>query len=422
MSTEQYVKRLIEERARTREEQKALYDAADKEGRDLTAEERQKDDRLNAALDDFDARIPAMVSRLEKDRMAEEARSRVEGVIRPAEDRSPMHDEAARLRAWATGDPSTPNGIEVNLSGLRTERAYKDGPLIVRDDLTEGSAAGGGNTVPTSFRRQLYEHLIENSAIRQTNVTVLTTSTGEPLILPKTTAHTSAGTIVSEGATINAVDPTFGQATLNSYGYKKLVYVSSELLRDTAVDVVGYLARSFGEALANGSGADFVVGSGSNKPMGFITAGSLMVTGATGNAGAPTSDEVIDLYFSVAEPYARNGWWVARRATIGQIRKLKDANNQYLWQPGLAGSVPNTILDRPYVMDPNVPAAATSATSLAFGDFSRYVIRDVGRLRFERSDDFAFDNDLVTYRVILFTDGDLLDTTGSIGLFKGGTA
>jgi HK97 family phage major capsid protein len=123
----------------------------------------------------------------------------------------------------------------------------------------------------------------------------------------------------------------------------------------------------------------------------------------------------------VTEPYAKNGEWLMRRATVGKVRKVKDSNGQYLWQPALTAGEPDTLLGRPIVQDPNVPAAGTSATSVAFGDFSAYKIRDVGSLRFERSDEFAFQNDLVTYRAIIRTDGDLLDLTGAIGTFKHGT-
>src|SRR5690606_22253177 len=108
---------------------------------------------------------------------------------------------------------------------------------------------------------------------------------------------------------------------------------SSEMLADNGVDLVGYLARAFGRALANGSGAHFVTGTGNSQPRGVITAGSAMKQGGTGVSGVPTADDLIDLFYTVTEPYANNGEWLMRRATVGSIRKLKDDNGQYLWQP-----------------------------------------------------------------------------------------
>jgi HK97 family phage major capsid protein len=146
------------------------------------------------------------------------------------------------------------------------------------------------------------------------------------------------------------------------------------------------------------------------------------VTGGTAQSGEATSDEVIDLFYSVIDPYARNGFWFMQRATEGKIRKLKDSNNQYLWQAGLQVGSPNQLLGRPIVTDPNVAATGTSALSIAFGDFSAYYIRDVAGVRFERSDHFAFSSDMVTYRAILRTDGDLVDLSGAIKAYAGGTA
>jgi HK97 family phage major capsid protein len=192
------------------------------------------------------------------------------------------------------------------------------------------------------------------------------------------------------------------------------------------VDLLGYLARAFGAALANGAGAHMVTGDGSSKPHGVIAAAGTVrrVFGGTQAGDGLLADSLLDLFYTVTEPYAQNGEWLMRRATIGSVRKLKDTDGQYLWQPSLQVGAPDLILGHPVRTDPNMPAAGTAAAStcIAFGDFSTFKIRDVGSVRFERSDDFAFANDLVTYRAILRTDSDLLDTTGSIGVIKGGTA
>lgn len=415
---EELLKRLVEDRQRVWHETKALIDRANDEERDLDGQEKEQYGRMNSELDDLDERIEAMNDRLEADRAADEARAVAEKYIRPDQDdvpeptRDPIND-------WARGQGA--RAIEGSVfDGLVRDRPFRDGPPQVRNVLTGGRGTATTDTFGTSFRQQLYEHLIENSAILQTNVEVLNTSTGEDLIMPKTVTHTS-GSIVAEGGTILADDPTYGQATLSTYKYGRLVQVSSELLQDTAVDLTGYLARSFGQALANGFGAHLVTGTGSSQPTGILEGASVGVAGATGISGIPTADELMSLYFAVIEPHASRGWWVMRRATLGAIRKIKDDNGQYIWQPGLAGSSPNTILDRPYVTDPNVPATATDATSVAFGDFSAYTARMVNNVRFERSDDFAFDQDLATYRVLMRAGGVPLGSNGEWQVYVGGS-
>ena len=115
-----------------------------------------------------------------------------------------------------------------------------------------------------------------------------------------------------------------------------------------------------------------------------------------------------------------------RDTTAGTIRKIKDSSGgagvgNYLWQPGLAGA-PDTILGKPVVIEPNIAATAISAKSVVFGDLSAYFVRIAGGVRFERSDDFAFQNDLVTFRAILRGDGILADQSGAVKHYAGGAS
>ena len=196
---------------------------------------------------------------------------------------------------------------------------------------------------------------------------------------------------------------------------------AAELIDDSGVDLVGYLARQAGRAIGNASGAHFITGDGSSKPNGVVTASTLGVTGASGQSGAPSADELIDLHFSVIPEYRRAGTWLMSDATWAGVRKLKDSDKQYLVDRlGSAGEL--SLLSRPVVIDTNVADTGVSAKSVLFGDFSAYYIRDVRELRFERSDDYAFNQDLVTFRALLRTDGDLIDTTGAIKHYLGGAS
>jgi HK97 family phage major capsid protein len=109
-------------------------------------------------------------------------------------------------------------------------------------------------------------------------------------------------------------------------------------------------------------------------------------------------------------------------ATAGMIRKAKDTDGQYLWQPSVVAGTPDRLLNYPVITDPNVVVAAAASKSVLFGDFSTFYIRDVGSVRLESSEHFAFANDITTYRGTMRTTSGLIDLTGSIKAYVGGTA
>jgi len=385
---------LLAQRANVWEQAKAHLDTVEAEGREFTGEADETWARFNTDLDALDKRIGEVKDLIDREKAADEARSLGDDLARrgaPAPDA--VETDVDRLRKLVNG--------EVRAVDFRAESR----------DLSKLSAGAGANVVPTSFHSMLQEHMIDSSAIRQTNVTVLTTESGENLQVPKTAGYSTAS-LIAEAGSITESDPSFGQVTLGAFKYAILVQVSSELLTDEGVDVADFLARQGGRALGNGSGAHFVAGDGSSKPLGVVPASTLGKTAA--GAAAITTDELIDLFYSVIHGYRQNGTWMMADATVALVRKLKDSTNQYLWSPGLISGEVDTLLGRPVVVDVNMPAATTGLKSVVFGDFSAYYIRDVNGVRVERSDDFAFQNDLATFRFILRTDGDLIDTTGAV--------
>lgn len=145
------------------------------------------------------------------------------------------------------------------------------------------------------------------------------------------------------------------------------------------------------------------------------------MTGGAGTGTSVTADLLIDLWASVIPEYRERGTWLMNSATWASVRKLKDSQQNYLVDRlGQEGDL--RLLGRPVVLEPNMPNMAINAKSILFGDFSAYVIRDVGSIRIERSDDFAFANDLVTFRFIQRTDGDLVDETGALKHYANGAS
>lgn len=397
-----YLKRLTEARASAWEQGKALLDAAAAENRDLSAEEQVTYDRINSDIDGMAARAQALLDAEQRNKDATEAFEKLLGPASTSEARK-ERNASDEFRAFARGEGG--RSFEV---------------LPESRDLTKGSATAGGNTVPTSFYNKLWEHMIEVSGVLNAGPTVLRTTSGESIELPVTTAH-SSGALIAEAASITESDPAFAKRTLGAYKYAMSIQVASELLSDSGVDLEGYLARQAGRAVGNALGVHLVTGSGSSQPSGIVTTASTGVTGDTGVTGAFTADNLIDLYFSVIAPYRNSSscGWLMRDATLGAVRKLKDTTNNYLWQPSLVVGAPDTLLGKPVHTDPNVAAVAVSAKSVVFGDIAAYHVRLAGGIRFERSDDFAFQNDLTTFRCIVRGDGILADQTGAVKVFVG---
>jgi HK97 family phage major capsid protein len=406
------VERLRERRANVWEEAKSLADVAAEENRNFSAEEQGKWDALNGEIDQLDTRIK---SALETEKRAKDT-DNLYNEIRGGKPEPRTPDDAKRQQ-----------GNDELRSFLRGEKGrYYDvlpsGPINYRV-LSKLTSGAGGNTVPTSFYERLVQHLIEVSAIMQAGATVLNTNSGESIQVPKTTSHSTAG-IVTEGGTIGASDPAFGQITLGAYKYGTLIQVSRELLDDTGVDLEGYLAMQAGRALGNAFGAHAVTGSGTNQPRGVVTDATLGVTGAASVVGAFNSDNLIDLFYSVIAPYRASAStkWIMSDTSVATARKLKDTTGQYIWQPGLTADAPDTILGKQVLTDPNVAAVALAAKSVLFGDFSQFFIRLAGGVRFERSDDYAFNTDLVTFRALMRADSALVDLTGAVKYFQGNAA
>lgn len=405
------IKTLRERRANVWEQAKTLADRVADENREFSGEEEGSWVSLNAELDKLDQRIKAAIDGEQRAQDIASAYDRLEGKPK-VDQRGGSQEEgfAAELRDFMAGKRG--HAFEVNPGPTKLFSEHRT--------LSKLSAGAGANTVPTSFYDRVIAHLIETASILQSGATVMQTGGGESIQVPKTTAHSTAA-IVTEGAAIAASDPTFGQITLGAYKYGLLIQVSRELINDTGADLEGYLSMQAGRALGNAFGAHAITGTGTGQPRGVVTDATLGVTTGTGVAGVPTADNLIDLYYSVIPPYRNspNAAWIVRDSTVGALRKIKDSTGQYLWQPGLTSGTPDTFLGKPVITDPGVAATGVNAKSVIFGDMSQYFVRMVNGVRFERSDDYAFNTDLVTFRALLRADGALVDLTGAVKYLVG---
>ena len=412
----EYLESLVEARQKAWHEAKALMTRATDEKRELDGEEQAQLDRIWSDIDAKDVQIKDITARAQSERETDIAREAYADLVRPVE--APVVDA---VDAFLRGQTSA-RFIDIDIRKAAAEkRAIRAGAGVkeLRDLST--TAAAGGNTIPTSFERTLYDFLETVSGVRQI-AQVITTTGGENLDLPKVASHGTAA-IVGEGTALAEADPSFAKVTLGAWKFGQLLQMSAELLQDSGVDIVGFAAADMGRALGRVTGAAYATGTGSNQPQGVMTSIGTGVTGGTGVAGVPTIANLTDLVYSLGDPgYRANASFLMRDATAGKIRNLVNTSGDFLWQPSVQAGQPDRLLGFPVVTDPNIAATAVNANSVAFGDFQAgFVIRDAGSIRIERSDDYAFANDLVTWRAVLRTDSDLRDAN-AIKLYRGGTA
>jgi HK97 family phage major capsid protein len=433
-------KRLRDRRLNVWEQCKELADRAATENRAFSAEEMGSWGVMNEELDNLDKQIKSALEAEQRSKDADAAFDRIGG-IKPefgagagagggavqGERRDAINGE---LRAFLAGGQGAPRHYEIEPSANWKRRAmaneyrfgYGPGGSYEQRILETTSGSVGGDTVPTDFYDQLIAHLIAVSGVMQTGPTVLNTAGGETLQIPKTTSDSLAASAAQAG-TIPSSDPAFGLTTLSAYKYGILLQVARELIDDTAVDLMGYLAMQAGRAIGNKFGSDLVTGTGSSvQPTGFMTSATVGVTGTTtGKSGAPQYADLVNLEYSVIAPYrqSRSCYWIAQDATIGGFRLITDAQSRPIWEPSMVLGSPDLLLGKPLVADPFMPATATGAKSVAFGDFSQFFVRMVGPVRFERSDDYLFGSDLVAFRCLLRGDGALVDLTGAIKQYQG---
>lgn len=291
-------------------------------------------------------------------------------------------------------------------------------PLTVKGDVRRVSRPGVEQrdilkTNPAGFQaRSFYEQIItammDSCAVISAGATVITTENGETLAVPRSDPM-SAG-IVAEGAAIPKADPGLGTVELGAHKYATLVQASNEALSDAGADLQGYLATQTGEALGRALGAHLINGTGVGQPKGVLTSATVGVStpkadlGSQANPGEGT-DLLNNLHGSLVDGYAQSPAcaFITRNATLAAVRNLKTSSGDPVGSSYVAAP------PAPFLTDGAMPLMSAGKRSILLGDWSRYFVRMVNGIRFERSDEYAFGNDLVTFRAIIRADGALID-------------
>ena len=379
-----YIQRQVEQRQRAWDAAKALLDTAAAEKRDLTSEEEASYSKMNEELNDRAARIEALKADVVREAKIEAATRDLVGQVRTEKAQT---FDADVIRSMARGET----------------RGY----TFEQRDVVKTST---GAPVPTSFFNQVLEQARLVGPMLETSTT-LRTAGGENLQIPSQAGWSTAA-ITGEGSSISESDPTFNSfITLGAFKYSFLVQLSRELIEDSGVDILAFLATQTGNALGFKVNNDLTLGTGTVQPVGIVTAAASAVTG-TASGPTFTADNLIDLAYALDGAARRlpGVGWMMNTASLGVVRKLKDNNGSYIFSPALADGN-DRVLSYPVFENPAMASNASATKSVIFGHLPSYYVRMAGGLRLDRSDDFAFNTDLVTFRASMRVDGNLPQTS-----------
>lgn len=285
-----------------------------------------------------------------------------------------------------TGKPMKADGDKAAKTG-RASDEYKKALLQamrtnfrqISNVLQEGIDPQGGYLVPDEYDKRLIDILTEENVMRTLGTNI--TTSGEHKI--NIAATKPAAAWIEEGGTLTFGDATFDQIILDAHKLHVAIKVTEELLYDNAFNLENYILTQFGKALSNAEEDSFINGTGVGQPLGILAeTGGAQVGVTTASSTKVTADEIINLVYSLKRPYRKNAVFLANDVFAAELRKLKDNNGQYLWQPSLQAGEPDRVLGYKVYTSPYFPVPTAGGTAVAFGDFSYYNIGDRGTRSF----------------------------------------
>lgn len=306
-----------------------------------------------------------------------------------------------------TEKPATPKADGVG----RASDAYKEdfglhlrGKSLVHNVLSTTPDEDGGFLVPLEFEREIVKALDEENVIRRLAKVVTTYHERK---IPVALGH-SVAQWTTENSAYTESNPTFGQKQIDAYKLTDLCRVSVELLKDSTFDIEAYLRQEFARAFGIAEEEAFCIGNGTTQPTGIFTANGGTVGVTAASATAITVDEIISLVHALKAPYRKNAKFLMNDATVALLRKLKDQNGQYLWQPSVQAGTPDRLLGYEIYTSPYVPVAEAGALTIAFGDFKNYWIGDRAGRTVQRLNELYATNGQIGYVATERVDGKVI--------------
>tara|TARA_R110000822_G_scaffold74506_2_gene178968 strand:+ start:2305 stop:3459 length:1155 start_codon:yes stop_codon:yes gene_type:complete len=382
-----FIKSQEEKRANLVMQIRDVIDSAEAESRGLDSADLEKINRIEADITAVDDSI---------------------NVAQRSEERSAQAAEVAS-NFVPSAESRSENDIFRSLAETRGSHDFEARTTLVPS----------ANTVPKGF----YDQVFDVARLVGPMLDVgqrFNTSSGEDITYPTLTAYSTA-TLKGAGTALAESEPTYASITLGAYKYGLLIPVANELITDAGFDITSHLAQQAGNGLGYAVNAALTTGDGSAKPNGIVTAAGSGITGGNGVVGVPTADNLIDLQYTLDGAARRlpGVAYMAAGTTIGAMRKLKDTAGNYLY--GVNVGQPDTFAGHSVVENPAMAATGLGTLSVLFGHLPSYLVRTVGGIQVATSTDYAFNEDVTTFRVMMRVDGDLTHA-GHVKYFKGGAS
>lgn len=347
---------------------------------------------LQAQYDAVEAEITSVEKQIANAKTLEERERKIQdraaGAILPnvngalSEDERKAHDQKLKsaFRKWMSAGKE---GLNPEESAILQQRYRRDNDQSVNMALTV-TTTGGGYLVPTGFSDKLEEALKFYGGIAST-AEIFETESGAPLPYPTANDTATMASLIGINTQVSETDPGFNNVIFNAYKFTSgVVLVPIELLEDSYFDIDGYMARAFGERFGRAWNHYGTVGTGSSQPTGLMVAlasASQNLVLATGNTTTVTGDNLIDLEHNVDIAYRSKGKYMLNDGTLKILRKLKDSYGRYLWIPaadgGFSGGNPARLNGYEYVVNNDMAVPAANAYTIAFGDLSKFKVRQV---------------------------------------------
>jgi HK97 family phage major capsid protein len=276
----------------------------------------------------------------------------------------------------------------------------------VQNVLEVGTDANGGYLVPDEYEHQLVQALTDENFFRSL-AHVIQTDSGTHTI-PIVASHGTASWMEENGLYPES-DDTFDQITLSAYKLGTAIKVSEELMNDSVFDLESYISTEFARRIGAAEEEAFLVGDGQKKPEGVFTKVAATEGATTEIANTTlTFDSIMDVFHSLRSVYRNRAVWILNDSTVKALRKIKDGNNNYIWQPSVVAGQPDTILNRPYKTSIYAPELAAGNVPLLFGDFSYYWIADRQGRSFKRLSELYAANGQIGFLASERVDGKLI--------------
>lgn len=372
---------LMQKRAKVWEKAKAFVEAHETENGTLSAED-------NAAYMKMEQEIEDLTAAIDRQQRAEQMEQRLN-----APTNSPLTGKPGSGSAGSGKTGRASDEYKAAMIG-----AFRSNFRNVSNVLQEGVDADGGYLVPEEYDRRLIDVLEEENIMRSLGTKI--TTSGQHKI--NIAATKPAASWIEEGGVLTFGDATFAQIFLDAYKLHVAIKVTEELLYDNAFNLENYIITQFGRALANAEEDAFLNGDGTGKPLGLFaeTGGGTVADTLT---AAVKSDDLISLVYALKRPYRRKASFILNDQTLASLRKLKDNNGAYIWQPSYQAGEPDRLLG--YTVH---TSAYAPADAIAFGDYSYYNIGDRGTRSFAELKELFAGNGMVGFVAKERVDGKLV--------------